>query len=288
MKIIKKINNNVAIGLDGHGREAIVFGKGIGFEKMPYELKDLSKIDRTYYDIDERYLGMLNEIDEKIFSLVARMCDIAKNRIEDNLNPNLVFILADHISFAVTRYQKGMNVTLPYSYELEYEYSEITKIAKWFIKNINEKLKVHLDKGEVTSVTMHFINAMEGSSKQTYTKTTDKTSRIIRNVTKIVEDYFNMILDKSSFNYFRFKNHLKYFVQRKERNEEFTDSNLDLYESMKENYPETYACVSKIEDYLFEEFKEKCTHEELLYLMIHVNRLYTKEDCNRKGITPEK
>ena len=140
MKIIKKINNNVAIGLDGHGREAIVFGKGIGFEKMPYELKDLSKIDRTYYDIDERYIGMLNEIDEKIFSLVARMCDIAKNRIEDNLNPNLVFILADHISFAVTRYQKGMNVTLPYSYELEYEYPEITKIAKWFIKNINEKL----------------------------------------------------------------------------------------------------------------------------------------------------
>ena len=288
MKIIKKINNNVAIGLDGHGREAIVFGKGIGFEKMPYELKDLSKIDRTYYDIDERYIGMLNEIDEKIFSLVARMCDIAKNRIEDNLNPNLVFILADHISFAVTRYQKGMNVTLPYSYELEYEYPEITKIAKWFIKNIDEKLKVHLDKGEVTSITMHFINAMEGSNKHNHAKATDKTSRIIRNVTKIVEDYFNMILDKSSFNYFRFKNHLKYFVQRKERNEEFTDSNLDLYESMKENYHETYACVSKIEEYLFQEFNEKCTHEELLYLMIHVNRLYTKEDCNRKGITPEK
>lgn len=57
---------------------------------------------------------------------------------------------------------------------------------------------------------------------------------------------------------------------------------------MKENYPETYACVSKIEEYLFHEFNEKCTHEELLYLMIHVNRLYTKEDCNRKGITPEK
>ena len=57
---------------------------------------------------------------------------------------------------------------------------------------------------------------------------------------------------------------------------------------MKEKYHETYECVSKIEEYLFQEFNEKCTHEELLYLMIHVNRLYTKEDCNRKGITPEK
>ena len=39
---------------------------------------------------------------------------------------------------------------------------------------------------------------------------------------------------------------------------------------------------------LNQEYKEKCTTEELLYLLVHVNRLYIKEDCHRKGITPEK
>ena len=49
MKVIKKINNNVALCLDGNQRELIAFGKGIGFKPIPYELTDLSVIERTYY-----------------------------------------------------------------------------------------------------------------------------------------------------------------------------------------------------------------------------------------------
>ena len=48
MKVIKKINNNVALCLDGNQRELIAFGKGIGFKPIPYELTDLSVIERTY------------------------------------------------------------------------------------------------------------------------------------------------------------------------------------------------------------------------------------------------
>lgn len=286
MKIIKKINNNVAIGVDANGREAIVFGKGIGYEKLPYELTDLLKIDRTFYDVEYKYLELLQDIDEDIFLLTSRLFNIARNKIDDNLNPNLVFILADHINFAVMRYHKGMSLTLPYSYEMEYEYPNLTKISKWFVKTINERLDVHLDKGEVTSITMHFLNAMEGKNLHASKQGTDKSTRIIKNVTKIVEKHFDISIDKSSFNYFRFKNHVKYFVQRKEKNEEFTDSNIELYKSMQETYQNTSICVSKIDDYIYEEFQERCSHEELLYLIVHVNRLYTKEDCNRKGITP--
>ena len=45
MKVIKKINNNVALCLDGNQRELIAFGKGIGFKPIPYELTDLSVIE---------------------------------------------------------------------------------------------------------------------------------------------------------------------------------------------------------------------------------------------------
>lgn len=287
MKIIKKINNNVAIALDAKNCEIVVVGKGIGFQKTPYELTDLSKVDRTFYNVDERYMSLLNEIPEDIFIMVSQLLDIARTKIDVNLNSNLVFVLADHIHFAITRYQKGMEITLPYSYELEYEYPELTKISKFFIMNINKKKKVHLDKGEITSITMHFINAMEGNTKQQISPN-QQISRVIQNVTKIVEEYFDIIIDKRSFNYFRFKNHLKYFVQRKQKHEEFADSSERLYKDMKNIYKQTCECVSKIDNYLLEEFHEKCTKEELLYLMIHVNRLYTKEDCNRKGITPKK
>ena len=57
-----------------------------------------------------------------------------------------------------------MDISLPYSYELEYEYPLLTKISKWMVKKTNEELDTHLPKGEVTSITMHFINALEGTN----------------------------------------------------------------------------------------------------------------------------
>ena len=49
MKVIKKINNNIAVATDGNNREVIIFGKGIGFHEMPYELTDLNKIERDRF-----------------------------------------------------------------------------------------------------------------------------------------------------------------------------------------------------------------------------------------------
>lgn len=64
------------------------------------------------------------------------------------------------------------------------------------------------------------------------------------------------------------------------------DGNIDeLYDNMKNTYPDIYNCVYNIDQYLYKEFKKSCTSNELLYLMIHVTRLCTREDCNRKGIT---
>ena len=154
------------------------------------------------------------------------------------------------------------------------------------IVNINAKYQVCLDKGEVTSITMHLLNALEGKTNQDDQQHQSQITRIIKNVTKIIEDYFGIVLDKNDFNYFRFKIHLKYYVLRKENNEEFMDGNIDeLYDNMKNTYPDIYNCVYNIDQYLYKEFKKSCTSNELLYLMIHVTRLCTREDCNRKGIT---
>lgn len=48
MQIIKKINTSAALALDKTGHEIVVMGKGIGFPPVPYELNDLSKIERTF------------------------------------------------------------------------------------------------------------------------------------------------------------------------------------------------------------------------------------------------
>ena len=50
MRVIRNINNNVALCLDGNGNEVVAFGKGIGFKKPPYDI-ELNQIQRTYWEL---------------------------------------------------------------------------------------------------------------------------------------------------------------------------------------------------------------------------------------------
>ena len=50
---------------------------------------------------------------------------------------------------------------------------------------------------------------------------------------------------------------------------------------MKEEFPVIYQCVLKIRDYMAGKLDWELSEEELLYLILHVNRLYAREDCNR-------
>lgn len=275
MKIVKKINNNVAIGIDGNGREVVAFGKGIGFKEMPYVLIDLNQIESTFYNVDEKYISLIKDIDEQVFIYVSKMFNIAVNKLDVDLNPNLLFTLADHFNFAITRYKNSMSISLPFSYELEHEYPEISKVARWMIKNVNKHFGVELSRDEVTSITSHFVNAMKGTDLSNTNEKNDV--RITKRIIYIIEDFYGIKLDKSSFNYYRFENHLKYLIKRKEKNEEWKGSNVKLFDEMKNTYPKTYECIVKIEQYLNEEFGKKSTEEELLYLMLYVNRFCSQE-----------
>ena len=273
MRIVQKINNNVAVGLDGHNREVVVFGKGIGFPKMPYELTDLSKIDRTFYDVNKRYFQLFNEIDENLIHLISYMVDVIKSKIEGNWDSNLAFILADHINFSIKRVKVGMKVDFPYSYDIEIEFPEFNKYARWIINNINKKMNVFLDKGEITCVAMHLISAHEGTKNEGKESLSEKSNRILNEVTQIIENHFEFKMDKSTLDYQRFRYHVQYFVKRKEAHEEIKEDNLEMFDRMKQTYPKTYECVCLIQNYIGKEFKEICSKDELLYLMIHINRL---------------
>ena len=65
MLVIKKLNNNAALCVDDNGNQLIALGKGIGFPKTPYELKDLSLVDKTFYGVNAKYYGLIDEIISK-------------------------------------------------------------------------------------------------------------------------------------------------------------------------------------------------------------------------------
>lgn len=274
MKVIRKINNNAVICMDDNGNEVVAFGKGIGFPKIPYELNDLGKIERTFYGIDPRYLGLLTEIPSNVFDTAVKIVDYAANHLDHEMNPNIVFTIADHINFAISRYRQGINIRPPYLGDLAYLHEREYAVGKKAVDYINQRHQVHLIKEEATSIALHFINA-EVVEPDDLSRDPDT---VIYEVSSLIEKDLNITIRKNGFNYSRFVTHLQYLLKRLENHEVVDSGNAELLPQLKENYPAVYACAGRVADYMKARYDQELSEEEIVYLMIHINRLVTREE----------
>lgn len=274
MKVIKKINNNVVVCLDNNGHELIAFGKGLGFQKVPYELTDLSIVTRTFYGASSRYFALLEEIPEAVLEVSAKIVDFAKRELKVNFTPNVVFTLADHINFAIERYKKNVSIRYPLAYDLENYYEREMEVARKAVRLIEKTFNITVPDGEESSIAIHLINAAGTNEKLQKASDTDK---VIGDITTIIEEHFGQKINKKNFNYSRFATHVQYLLKRREEQQEISSENNEMFASFKEKYPRTYQCVMDIVRYFKETLDWDPSDEELLYLMMHINRLCSRE-----------
>lgn len=276
MRVIKNINNNYALALDNAGNQLIVSGKGIGFGPVPREVKDITIINRSFYDIDEVYINMINEISEENIEISTAIIDEARAKIDVPISSNVIFTLADHIQFAVDRIKKGMALNLPIMYDIQNLYEEEMKIGDYALELIMKRLKIRLPREEAAGIALHLINA-EMQNKQK----TELQRKLIDDVTAIIEREYGITINKENFNYSRFVSHLQYLLKRAPKDELVNSANKKLFNQIKEEHPSAYVCSQKINGYLHKHIQTELTDEEILYLMLHINRLCTREDCNQ-------
>lgn len=270
MDVIKKINNNVAVCRDANGKELVAFGKGIGFPKLPYELTDLSQITMTFYQLNNHYYQLLAEIPQHILDISAEIVKTAQIQLNNNLNPNMMFNLADHIHFAITRMQKYKDMKLVFSYDIEQLYPKETELAKYAVKLIQKTMHVTLPEAEITNIAMHFVN---GQAEIEQAENAPNMDSLIDAIASVIEDAFAVKLDKAEFSYNRFVMHLRYYIKRIQDEEQFMDSNESLFYTMKESMPKVYECAATIARLIYRELGIESTDDELMYLMIHINRI---------------
>lgn len=276
MQIIKNINNNYAVAVDGDGQQLIVSGRGIGFGPTPRKVEDLTSISRSYYAVDPVYFSMINEIPEEIINVSNIIVDKARLLIDNPINSNTVFTLADHIAFCIQRYEKQMLIKLPILYDIQQLFEKEMEVGEYGRRLIRKKLGVRLPKDEAAYIALHFINAEEQSKEKPKNDDT-----IIEEVIKIIEKEFEIKVDKNNFNYARFVSHMHYLFKRGKSKHLIETDNGRLYQTMKQEYPKTYECSEQVGSYIGQAIHTKLTDEEKLYLMLHINRLYSYEDCNQ-------
>lgn len=279
MIVVKKINNNVAMCMDGNHKELIAFGKGIGFPEMPYEITDLSMIDRTFYNVGEQYLALLNEIPFEIIDFTSKMLDYYKNDLPYTLNPNVIMTLSDHIAFAIQRCKNGTFVKMPLAYDLEQHYIQEMQVAQKIWEHIKKDLHISLPKMEIAGIAMHFVNNSldEIADESKADLSAVELDEILAHTTEIIEKEMGFSVSGNTFSYTRYASHVHYLLERLYGNKHIDSENLKLYHSVREEYPKVAACVNKIAEYYGGKLHLELTEEEKLYLMLHVNRVCQKE-----------
>lgn len=270
MKAVKKINNNVAICVDDNQVELIAFGKGIGFPVMPYEITDMSLISMTFYRMDKSYYKFLESIPEKVFEVAAKIVKRAQITLNCKLNPNLLPGLADHINFAIVRMNKYKKMKMLFSYDVEQMYPEETALGRYALKLIQKELGVTLPDSEITNIAMHFVNSEEDNSNQAGFKNAEQ---IIDEITKEIELEFQITIERNGFNYNRFVMHIQYYLKRIQDKKQLVDHNEVLFQAMKEENEAVYECAVKISKLIEQSLQSETTQDEMLYLMIHINRI---------------
>lgn len=228
MIVLKKINNNVAVCRDNNQRELIAFGKGIGFPSTPYELTDLRKVDRTFYNVSEQYISLLGDIPYEIVRFTADQMLRVQDELPYETGSNFVLTLADHIAFAIERAQKGVYIHMPSVYELEINYPLEVRIGRKFVAAARNALKVKLPKSEVQGIAMHFINVQDYSLTENFSGIEQHYEEILQKTTEIIEQEMNIPVRKDTFNYARFATHVQYLLKRIFEHRHIDSSNLSV------------------------------------------------------------
>ncbi len=273
MKIVRGINHNAALAVDGHGNELVVLGKGVGFPQVPYELTDMSKVLKTFYDVDSRYMEMIAGISQQLLLASADIVEQAEINLDSELNSNIIFTLADHLNFAIERTNKGIEFIMPLEYDVAHLYPNEYELGELALDIVEDYTKCRLPDSEAVNVAMHIINAEVENGD---IHSVRMTLQIMTDIDGMIEKELGIKLDKDSFMYSRFTMHLRYLIQRLAEGKQLQDGISNMLEGMICQYPKIYKCTQKIFDYLKDKWSWECTQDEVLYLMIHINRLKEK------------
>lgn len=285
MVTIKKVyNNNVILAFENSSKkEVILTGCGIGFGKKPNDTIDDSKIEKKFVIQDNNFESKVNklasEIPEEVFAVSSAIIEYAEKNLNTTLDEYIYISLTDHIYFALKRYKENLPIKNELLYELRRIHKKEYEIGKWAIEYINKTFNVNFLIDQAGFIAMHIINA-------NYRESTNKSClimNIINQILDIIKNYYSIEFIEDEINFDRLLTHLKFFAKRLiDKTESIDTNNNGLLEIVKVQYKESYDCVKQIKSFIEENYTYKVNDDEVLYLILHINRVISVINFNKE------
>lgn len=282
MKVIKRINNDALLCIDGNGNRVVALGRDLNDVKRGAEL-DLSRIDHTFYDVDPRYVDMIRDLPSEYLDIAATVADAARSLLPYKLGPNVDVALADHLAFAVRRVQEGVVVQAPLAYDIRQNYPVEYKIAEYALATLRDRLGFTLPRSELSGIAMCLISgayAQAGAGDRGYAEQ-KRLETVLDDITSTVEAVMGTVVDRDGFGYARFITHVQYLINRLESGENIATDNSGMYQALAERNPAAATCADAISLELEHAYGRQPTEEEKLYLILHINRICSCEEADR-------
>lgn len=271
--VYKVLNNNLIITIDLAGRELVLMGRGLGWHLKPHDPIDYTRVEKTYVldqDTDAvRAQQVLTEAPFAVVQAVTNAVEEAAQTLGKDLSRTLPVAIIDHVSFVLERLDKGLRIPAAPMPEISVLYPEEAQAAVRIRDAIGEALGVTLPPEEAVFLTMHLINFTRdepnGAAALMF--------RRVQNVVAIVEEGLRTKLDTSTFDYARFVLHIKFLLQRLLSSTMLHGTDSSFYDLARHSYPRSHGLAERVKAYVLEGTGAELTREEMLYLVMHVERL---------------
>lgn len=275
MRVIKVLNNSLVLALDNAGQESILMGKGIGFHKsIGYEFQE-SEIEKVFVlkdkEVSRNIIRLAAETDSVFFELAKAVIDYAIEQFDMKLMDHIYLSLTDHLSFAARRVREGIVLQNFYTLEMKKFNPKEFQVGEYAVNLMRERLDLEIPADEAGNIAFHFINAQ---FNHPYNSQNLLISRTLDAVLDIVKYTFGITYNEDSTSYSRYVTHVRLFAQRLVSRNQLPDEKNDiLYEQIHSICQKEFECVEKIQIYVYEQFRQKLSSQEKMYLALHIHRI---------------
>jgi beta-glucoside operon transcriptional antiterminator len=269
----KVLNNNVVISVDASGQERVLMGRGLGFQLSPTDTIDPAKVEKTFI-LDQgseadHARQLLASVPYPVIEAVTRAVDEAERSLGRSLGRRLLIAVIDHVQYVLERMQQGIRIPSTTMPELRVLHPQEFAAATAMAASVSSSLATELPEEEAVFLTMHLLNATRDEPNGTAAL----LFRRVQHVVTTVEGGLGVKLDPTSPDYARFILHVQFLLQRLVAKTMLRGSDTSFFEFAKLSYPRSYAIATDVKAYVNAATGSELTDEELLYVIVHVERL---------------
>ncbi len=232
MIAVKIFNNNALSTVTHDGKDAILIGLGIGFNKRPGDKVSEEKIEKIYYvqdDMQTKFLEMLKNVDSDVMDASEKIVSLIPGS-EGKFSNKGILSLIEHISFAIERTKNGIFLPNLMLSDIKMMYSKEFELGLKALDIIQEICHIRLPGDEAGYIALHFVN-MQSNDNLAY-----DTLKFVKGSIDLIKECYGIELDESNLTTLRFMTHLKFLAQRIFKKEALQDDKMiEMYDYLMGN-----------------------------------------------------